>query len=157
LAASVHELTAALEASGFQVVDVSGRVKNIYGVWKKVQEVPPASRGSSGSDSEDQEQQLPAVSPAAAAAAPLSPGSSDSNVRRQQLAAAVAQVYDIPGPAGGGAPQARLLGHAMRTVQDMWQVMPGRVKDYIRNREGQRLPGGERFHSLEPTSLASYD
>jgi len=91
LAGSIHELTAALEASGFQVVDVSGRVKNIYGVWKKVQKCLRQSTGSSGSDSEDQEQQSPAVSPAAAAAAPASPGSSDSNVRRQQLAAAVAK------------------------------------------------------------------
>jgi ppGpp synthetase/RelA/SpoT-type nucleotidyltranferase len=37
LPARVAQARAALEAAGLEVVDVSGRVKNAYGVWKKLQ------------------------------------------------------------------------------------------------------------------------
>jgi hypothetical protein len=37
LPARVAQVRAALAAAGLDVVDVSGRVKNIYGVWRKLQ------------------------------------------------------------------------------------------------------------------------
>lgn len=153
LAAGIDQLTAALQQAGLEVVDVSGRVKNVYGVWKKIQkQLQGSSRSSkrvactSGSSYDEQLQdQDPSssidvagsppqrLSPAAAAVAGVS-SSGSSEERAAAVAAAVAHVYDIQA-LRVVVPHKHDCYAAMRCVQDLWTAMPGRIKDYIRNRK----------------------
>jgi (p)ppGpp synthase/HD superfamily hydrolase len=155
LAAGIDQLTAALQEAGVEVVDVSGRVKNVYGVWKKIQkQLAGSSRsskrgaicepGSYDDQVQDQEGASSAVdlagsppqrlSPAAAAVAGVSSSSGSSEERATAVAAAVSRVYDIQA-LRVVVPHKHDCYAAMRCVQDLWTAMPGRIKDYIRNRK----------------------
>lgn len=137
LAAGVTEIITALQAAGLQVVDVSGRVKNVYGVWKKVQKnLRKIGRGvsldiSASSSSDDDQEPSSPVSPATAVAAPSGSSSSD---RARALEAALAQVYDIQA-LRVVVPHKHDCYVAQRVVEELWSPMPGRTKDYIRNRK----------------------
>ncbi|WIA22155.1 hypothetical protein OEZ85_004491 [Tetradesmus obliquus] len=151
LASGIDELTAALSAAGLQVVDVSGRVKNVYGVWKKVQKalrggtrnrgsaaeaaaaVSAAGGLSSGSSSDGEELASSPLSPAAAAAA-SGIGCASSEQRAAELREAVNRVYDIQA-LRVVVPHKHDCYAAMRVVQDLWTALPGRLKDYIRQRK----------------------
>jgi (p)ppGpp synthase/HD superfamily hydrolase len=151
LAAGMDQLTAALQEAGLEVVDVSGRVKNVYGVWKKIQKQLQGSRGKSSGDiharsyDEQLQDQDPSssvdlagsppqrLSPAAAAVAGVS-SSGSSAERAAAVNAAVAQVYDIQA-LRVVVPHKHDCYAAMRVVQELWTAMPGRMKDYIRNRK----------------------
>lgn len=155
LAAGIDQLTAALQEAGVEVVDVSGRVKNVYGVWKKIQkQLTGFSRSSkrggvcetSGSYADQVQDQECASSsvdlagsppqrlaPAAAAVAGVS-SSGSSEERAAAVAAAVSRVYDIQA-LRVVVPHKHDCYAAMRCVQDLWTAMPGRIKDYIRNRK----------------------
>jgi (p)ppGpp synthase/HD superfamily hydrolase len=151
LSAGINELTAALSAAGLQVVDVSGRVKNVYGVWKKVQKalrggtrsrgsaaeaaaaVTAAGALSSGSSSDGEEMASSPLSPAAAAAA-SGIGCASSEERAAELREAVNRVYDIQA-LRVVVPHKHDCYAAMRVVQDLWTALPGRIKDYIRQRK----------------------
>lgn len=154
LAAGIDQLTAALQEAGVEVVDVSGRVKNVYGVWKKIQkQLAGSSRsskrvcetsGSYNDQVQDQECASSSVnlagsppqrlSPAAAAVAGVSSSGSSSEERAAAVAAAVSRVYDIQA-LRVVVPHKHDCYAAMRCVQDLWTAMPGRIKDYIRNRK----------------------
>eukprot|EP00878_Enallax_costatus_P001091 GHUV01001228.1.p1 GENE.GHUV01001228.1~~GHUV01001228.1.p1 ORF type:complete len:670 (+),score=269.05 GHUV01001228.1:113-2011(+) len=134
LAAAVDDVTTALLAAGLDVVDISGRVKNVYGVWKKVQKnLRKLGRGLSldSSSSDDEQEPVSPVSPAAAASAPSGSSSSD---RAKALEAALAQVYDIQA-LRVVVPHKHDCYAAMRVVEQLWMAMPGRMKDYIRQRK----------------------
>lgn len=154
LTAGIDQLTAALAGAGLEVVDVSGRVKNVYGVWKKIQKQLQGSsrtRGisdnscTSGSYDEPLQDQDPSsstdlsgsppqrLSPAAAAVAGVS-NSGSSEERAAAVADAVARVYDIQA-LRVVVPHKHDCYAAMRVVQEMWTAMPGRLKDYIRQRK----------------------
>lgn len=145
LASGIEQLTAAMAAAGLQMVDVSGRVKNVYGVWKKVQKTLNRSRGSATeasaavsaagcmSSSEAEDQPASPMSPAAAAAA-SGLGCGSSAERAAEIAAAIAHVYDIQA-LRVVVPHKHDCYAAMRVVQDLWTAMPGRMKDYIRQRK----------------------
>jgi (p)ppGpp synthase/HD superfamily hydrolase len=150
LAAGIDQLTAALQGSGLEVVDVSGRVKNVYGVWKKIQKQLQGSsrstaRGSSCDEEGAQDQEASGspvdvagsppqrLSPAAAAVAGVSTHGSPQE-RAAAVAAAVSRVYDIQA-LRVVVPHKHDCYAAMRVVQELWTAMPGRVKDYIRNRK----------------------
>ncbi|KAF6252305.1 hypothetical protein COO60DRAFT_1628598 [Scenedesmus sp. NREL 46B-D3] len=151
LAAGIDELTTALSAAGLQVVDVSGRVKNVYGVWKKVQKalrggsrsrgsaaevaaaVTAAADLSSDSSSDGEEMASSPLSPAAAAAA-SGIGCASSEQRAAELREAVNRVYDIQA-LRVVVPHKHDCYAAMRVVQDLWTALPGRIKDYIRQRK----------------------
>lgn len=154
LAGGIDQLTAALQDAGLEVVDVSGRVKNVYGVWKKIQKQLAASSGnrsrgasddSSGADEQlhdqDPVQPFPAaagspmqrLSPAAAAAAAGSSYGS-SKERAAAISAAIAHIYDVQA-LRVVVPHKHDCYAAMRVVQELWTEMPGRVKDYIRQRK----------------------
>jgi hypothetical protein len=164
LAAGIDQLTAALLGAGLEVVDVSGRVKNVYGVWKKIQkQLQGASRGrgSSSSYEEQLQDQDPTssadlassppqrLSPAAAAVAGVSSGGS-SEERAAAVSAAVAQVYDIQA-LRVVVPHKHDCYAAMRVVQDLWTAMPGRVKDYIRNRKANGYQVGVLCNQMGTT------
>jgi (p)ppGpp synthase/HD superfamily hydrolase len=151
LAAGIDQLTAALQDAGLEVVDVSGRVKNVYGVWKKIQKQlqgpsRSAGRGSSSCDEEGGQDQEAAGSPADVAGSPpqrLSPAAAavagvsthgSPQERAAAVAAAVSRVYDIQA-LRVVVPHKHDCYAAMRVVQELWTAMPGRVKDYIRNRK----------------------
>jgi (p)ppGpp synthase/HD superfamily hydrolase len=159
LAAGIDELTRALQAAGLEVVDVSGRVKNVYGVWKKIQKHLGAACGSRSDDrssrartcrgaSDDSgEQQHAAAQPQPAAAAGSSPrlspaaaaaaaGSSfgSSKERATAIRAAITHIHDVQA-LRVVVPHKHDCYAAMRVVQDLWTAMPGRVKDYIRQRK----------------------
>eukprot|EP00879_Flechtneria_rotunda_P000309 GHRR01000400.1.p1 GENE.GHRR01000400.1~~GHRR01000400.1.p1 ORF type:complete len:920 (+),score=392.79 GHRR01000400.1:268-3027(+) len=138
LSAGIDTVTNALTAAGLEVVDVSGRVKNVYGVWKKVQKHLNGSRdmfsGSSFSSSDSDEPSSP-VSPATAATAGAAVAGGPEDISRAHaLAAAVAEVYDIQA-LRVVVPHKHDCYAAMRVVQQLWTPLPGRVKDYIRNRK----------------------
>ena len=154
LAAGIDQLTAALQEVGLEVVDVSGRVKNVYGVWKKIQKQlrgPSRHSNSStsscgaGSSYDDQLHDQDGgqadmsgsppqrLSPAAAAVAGVGSNCS-SEERAAAVAAAVAHVYDIQA-LRVVVPHKHDCYAAMRVVQELWTAMPGRVKDYIRQRK----------------------
>lgn len=161
LASGIDELTAALSAAGLQVVDVSGRVKNVYGVWKKVQKalrggtrnrgsaaeaaaaVSAAGGLSSGSSSDGEELASSPLSPAAAAAA-SGIGCASSEQRAAELREAVNRVYDIQA-LRVVVPHKHDCYAAMRVVQDLWTALPGRLKDYIRQRKanGYQVRAGD--------------
>jgi hypothetical protein len=165
LAADMSELTAALQAAGLEVVDVSGRVKNVYGVWKKIQKHLGASCGgvrdgsrsrscrsasddSNGPDEQPHDQDAPPAqsrSAAATAAAPL---------RLSPAAAAVAAGSSFGSSQERAAAIHAAITHiydvqalrvvvphkhdcyaAMRVVEETWSAMPDRTKDYIRQRK----------------------
>ncbi|KAF8056227.1 RSH2 [Scenedesmus sp. PABB004] len=139
LAGGVEEVTAALAAAGLEVVDVSGRVKNVYGVWRKVQKAMRAraarASGAGAGDaarSSDGEDGAP-PSPAAAAAAAPSPFATPE-ARAAALAEALAGVHDIQA-LRVVVPHKHDCYAAMRVVAGVWDVVPGRVKDYIRQRK----------------------
>lgn len=96
LEARVNELKQNLRATGLEVVDVSGRVKNVYGVWKK-----------------------------------LNAGASvDSVMDVLALRVVVPHKHDCY--------------KALREVEQLWSTVPGRFKDYIRNR---KLNGYQSIHT----------
>lgn len=160
LAAGIDHLTAALRDAGLEVVDVSGRVKNTYGVWKKIQKHLKGSASGSrvrcivtddGNSSSDEQLHDQDTSPAAAAAggvagspsqslspaaAAVAAGSSygSSEERAAAVAAAVAHVYDIQA-LRVVVPHKHDCYAALRVVQELWTAMPGRLKDYIRQRK----------------------
>lgn len=146
LVAGIDQLRTALQDVGLEVVDLSGRVKNVYGVWKKIQkQLQGSSRHSSSDNDEQLHDQDPShaadvagsppqrLSPAAAAVAGVGSNCS-SEERAAAVADAVAHVYDIQA-LRVVVPHKHDCYAAMRVVQDLWTVMPGRVKDYIRQRK----------------------
>jgi HD domain/Region found in RelA / SpoT proteins len=153
LSAGIEELTAALAAAGLEVADVSGRVKNVYGVWRKVQKLirgsgrrcaadaaaEVAAADPAGSVAAAAADSLPPSpspgSPAAAAAAAGTGGSfADVHARRAALADAVSRVYDVQA-LRVVVPHKHDCYSAMRVVQGLWPSMPDRIKDYIRQRK----------------------
>jgi hypothetical protein len=64
----------------------------------------------------------------------VSSSGSSSEERAAAVAAAVAHVYDIQA-LRVVVPHKHDCYAAMRCVQDLWTAMPGRIKDYIRNRK----------------------
>jgi ppGpp synthetase/RelA/SpoT-type nucleotidyltranferase len=83
----IEAVSEALRAAGLEVVDVSGRVKNVYGIWKKLKE-----------------------------------------------GGRVEEVYDVQA-LRVVVPHKHDCYAALRVVESKWAAMPGRFKDYIRNRK----------------------
>ncbi|KIY96583.1 GTP pyrophosphokinase, partial [Monoraphidium neglectum] len=107
LPARVAQVRAALAAAGLDVVDVSGRVKNIYGVWRKLQ------AGGLGVDRID-------------------------------------EVYDVAA-LRVVVPHKHDCYRALREVEGLWAAVPGRFKDYVRNRKGN---GYQSLHTTVFTGAA---
>ena len=119
LPARVAEARAALAAAGLEAVDVSGRVKSAYGVWKKLRaagvDVAAAAAASGASDG------------AAGAAAPLDLGA----------------VHDVAA-LRVVVPRKHDCYAALRAVEALWAPAPGRFKDYIR---GRKANGYQSLHT----------
>jgi len=83
----IQVVSEALRAAGLEVVDVSGRVKNVWGLWKKLKD-----------------------------------------------GGRVEEVYDVQA-LRVVVPHKHDCYAALRVVESKWAAMPGRFKDYIRNRK----------------------
>ncbi len=131
LGARMAELQAVLDGARIEVVDMSGRAKNLYGIWKKLQRrvgeivESPSAAADNAAD---------AVEPAA--------------VDLEGIWDVLALRLVVP--------HKHDCFTALRAVEELWTPVPGRFKDYIHRRKGN---GYQSLHQtvLPPDGGAPFE